>query len=42
VSVTRVMTWNVENVLPPIEEDPDARIGKPGSDHAALVDTFDF
>ena len=42
MSVVRVMTWSVEDLLPSIDDDPDARTGKPGSDHAALVDTFDF
>lgn len=28
--------------MPSIEDDPDARQGKPGSDHAAVIATFDF
>ena len=28
--------------MPSIEDDPNERIGEPGSDHAAVVATFDF
>jgi hypothetical protein len=28
--------------MPSIDDDPNARIGEPGSDHAAVVATFDF
>jgi hypothetical protein len=31
-----------KGAIPSIEDNPNARIGEPGSDHAALVATFDF
>ena len=37
-----VTTVTAPQGMPSIEDDPNARIGKPGSDHAALVATFDF
>ncbi len=45
--VTETRTTNVTTVvalpgMPSIEDDPNARQGKPGSDHAAVVATFDF
>ena len=39
---TDVTTVTAPQGMPSIEDDPNARIGKPGSDHAALVATFDF
>ena len=38
-AVTTVMA---EGVIPSIEDDPNARRSAPGSDHAAVVATFDF
>ena len=40
--VTDVTTVNAAAGMPSIEDDPNARHGKPGSDHAAVVATFDF
>ena len=37
-----VTTVTAPQGMPSIDDDPNARIGKPGSDHAALVATFDF
>ena len=37
-----VTTVTAPQGMPSIEDDPNARIGKPGSDHAAVVATFDF
>lgn len=37
-----VTTVTAAQGMPSIEDDPNARIGKPGSDHAAVVATFDF
>lgn len=37
-----VTTVTAEEALPSIEDDPNARQGEPGSDHAAVVATFDF
>jgi endonuclease/exonuclease/phosphatase family metal-dependent hydrolase len=39
---TAVTTAIAEGVLPSIEDNPDARRGKPGSDHAAVIATFDL
>ena len=39
---TEVTTVTAPQGMPSIDDDPNARIGKPGSDHAALVATFDF
>lgn len=40
--VTDVTTVNAAAGMPSIEDDPNARHGKPSSDHAAVVATFDF
>ena len=40
--VTAVTTMMAEGAIPSIEDDPTARRGAPGSDHAAVVATFDF
>jgi hypothetical protein len=37
-----VTTITAPQGMPSIENDPNARLGKPGSDHAALVATFDL
>jgi len=37
-----VTTVTAPQGMPSIDDDPNARIGKPGSDHAAVVATFDF
>ncbi len=49
MSQFRVMSWNVENLFdvgdedgPRIDDNPNERIGEPGSDHAAVIATFDF
>ena len=39
---TEVTTVMAEGAIPSIEDDPNARRGAPGSDHAAVVATFDF
>jgi predicted extracellular nuclease len=39
---TEVTTVPAEGALPSIEDNPNARQGAPGSDHAAVVATFDF
>jgi len=40
--VTDVITVSAAAGMPSIEDDPNARQGKPGSDHAAVVATFDI
>ena len=40
--ITDVTTVTAAAGMPSIEDDPDARQGKPGSDHAAVIATFDF
>lgn len=45
VSGSRIMevtTVTAETGMPSIEDDPDVRVGEPGSDHAAVVATMDF
>ena len=37
-----VTTVTAPQGMPSIDDDPNARIGEPGSDHAAVVATFDF
>ena len=37
-----VTTATAEGALPSIEDNPNARRGKPGSDHSAVVATFDL
>ncbi len=39
---TAVATASAEGALPSIEDNPDARRGKRGSDHAAVIATFDL
>lgn len=39
---TEVTTVMAEGAIPSIEDDPNVRRGAPGSDHAAVVATFDF
>jgi hypothetical protein len=39
---TDVTTVTAAAATPSIEDDPNARQGEPGSDHAAVVATFDF
>lgn len=39
---TSVETIPAEGVLPSIDDDPNARRGEPGSDHAAVLATFDY
>jgi hypothetical protein len=39
---TAVTTAMAEGALPSIADNPDARRGKPGSDHAAVIATFDL
>jgi endonuclease/exonuclease/phosphatase family metal-dependent hydrolase len=39
---TAVTTVSAEGALPSITDDPNARRGQPGSDHAALIATFDL
>jgi endonuclease/exonuclease/phosphatase family metal-dependent hydrolase len=39
---TAVTTAIAEGVLPSIEDNPNARRGKPGSDHGAVIATFDL
>ena len=41
-TTVRCTTVNAAAGMPSIEDDPSARQGKPGSDHAAVVATFDF
>ena len=40
--VLEVTTVTAAAGMPSIEDDPNARQGKPGSDHAAVIATFDF
>jgi predicted extracellular nuclease len=40
--ITEVTTVTAEQGMPSIDDNPNARIGKPGSDHAAVIATFDF
>jgi len=40
--ISDVTTVTAAAGMPSIEDDPDARQGKPGSDHAAVIATFDF
>ena len=40
--ITEVTTVTAEAGMPSIDDDPNERIGEPGSDHAAVVATFDF
>ena len=40
--ITDITTVTAAPGMPSIEDDPNARQGKPGSDHAAIVITFDF
>jgi endonuclease/exonuclease/phosphatase family metal-dependent hydrolase len=39
---TAVTTATAEGALPSIEDNPNARRGKPGSDHSAVIATFDL
>jgi hypothetical protein len=39
---TEVTTVTAEAGIPSIDDNPNDRIGEPGSDHAAVVATFDF
>jgi hypothetical protein len=38
---TAITTASAEGALPSIEDNPNARRGTPGSDHAAVIATFD-
>jgi hypothetical protein len=40
--ITDVTTFAAEERMPSIDDNPNDRIGEPGSDHAAVVATFDF
>jgi endonuclease/exonuclease/phosphatase family metal-dependent hydrolase len=40
--VTAATTATAEGALPSIADNPDARRGKPGSDHAAVIATFEL
>jgi hypothetical protein len=37
-----VTTVVAEPGMPSITDDPNERVGEPGSDHAAVIATFDF
>jgi endonuclease/exonuclease/phosphatase family metal-dependent hydrolase len=39
---TEITTRMAEGLLPSIEDNPNARRGEPGSDHAAVIASFDF
>ena len=40
--VAEVTTATAEGALPSIDDNPNARQGEPGSDHSAVIATFDF
>jgi hypothetical protein len=40
--ITEVTTVTAEEGMPSIDDNPNDRIGEPGSDHAAVVATVDF
>jgi hypothetical protein len=40
--ITEVTTVTAAEGMPSIDDNPNERIGEPGSDHAAVVATFDF
>ena len=40
--ITEVTTVTAEAGIPSIDDNPNERIGEPGSDHAAIIATFDF
>ena len=39
---TEVTTVTAEPGMPSIDDNPNDRIGEPGSDHAAVIAAFDF
>jgi endonuclease/exonuclease/phosphatase family metal-dependent hydrolase len=40
--ITEVTTVTAPQGMPSVDDNPNERIGEPGSDHAAVVATFDF
>jgi predicted extracellular nuclease len=42
IRIVEVTTVTAETGMPSIEDNPDARIGEPGSDHAAVVATLEI